>query len=139
VDPTASFAFVTGSNNVKVESIGQTGALTFVEQKRLSHATDAAVDPTGTFLYVTSDDTNTVAGYRISSTGNLTHIPNSPFATGGQPFAVVVDNTGKFVYVTNFGANSISGYRIGSNGALSPLSSSPFPTGSKPYRLGVVP
>lgn len=86
VDPTASFAFVTGSNNIKVESIGQTGALTFVEQKTLSRAVGAAVDPTGTFLYVTSDDTNNVAGYRISSTGNLTHIPDSPFCNRQSTF-----------------------------------------------------
>jgi 6-phosphogluconolactonase len=135
------FAFVTDyySDSLRVERIAQKGGRTLVQKIKETRPDNAAVDPTGTFVYVTNGTTNTVSGYSIGSTGKLTPVPNSPFATGSLPFDVVVDQTGTFAYVTNFGANSVSGYRIGSNGALSPLSGSPFPTGSTPYRLTVAP
>lgn len=110
-----------------------------LEHARIGRPNTAVVDPTGTFVYVTDDSNNTVAAYSMGSTGRLTPVPNSPFATGSLPVGVVVDRTGTFVYVANSGDNSVSAYRIGSNGALSPLSGSPVPAGSSPYRLTVAP
>src|SRR5438309_16606 len=82
------------------------------------------------FAYVTNAGSNDVSGYKINvSTGALTPMPGSPFASRG-PFSVAVDPTGKFAYVTNIGDNTVSGYTINaSTGALTPIPGSPFVAG----------
>jgi len=139
LDPTGSFAYVSASSGLKIESVAQNGALTLIGHTKVGRPNSLAVDPTGKFLYVADDATNSLAAYSIDSSGSLTPLPNSRFATGSSPFGVVVDRTGTFVYVTNYGDNSVSGYRIGSNGGLSQLSGSPFAAGTNPYRLTVAP
>jgi 6-phosphogluconolactonase (cycloisomerase 2 family) len=64
------------------------------------------VDPTGQFLFVASESTQTAAGniaaFTINpSTGALTAV-GSPFATGvNTPGSVAVDPSGRFVYAAN--------------------------------------
>lgn len=97
------------------------------------------ITPKGRFVYVSNENNNTVSGYKLHSDGTLTHVPNSPFATGSVPFGLAVDSTGKFLYVANYGGNSVSGYSINSNGSLASLPGSPYPAANLPRAVLVTP
>lgn len=60
------------------------------------------IDPAGTHVYVASMGSNSVGGYNLSATGELTPIAGSPFATSGTQsfgFDIVINSAGTFVYV----------------------------------------
>jgi 6-phosphogluconolactonase (cycloisomerase 2 family) len=78
-----------------------------------------------------SDD---VSAFQIHPTsGTLTPVPGSPFATGKRPFAMLVHPTGRFGYVVNLGSNTISAFTIDErSGSLTPTPGSPFVTGTLP-------
>ena len=88
-----------------------------------------------------NSDSDNVSGYRIDpSTGALTPIAGSPFATGTDPANVAVDPSGKFAYVANGDFDNVSGYRINpSTGALKAIAGSPFPAGDNPRSVAVDP
>ena len=87
-----------------------------------------------TFVYVTNYRANSVSGYAVdASTGILTPVQGSPFATGVQPYGVAADPSGRFLYVANdygsAGGGDLSAYAIdGTTGALMPLPGSPVRT-----------
>jgi 6-phosphogluconolactonase (cycloisomerase 2 family) len=148
VDPAGKFAYVadlgvhTGmSGYVSAYKINATnGKLTSVAGSPFPAGQGPitiAINPTGTFAYVTNVWDNTISGYAINAgTGALTAIPGSPFAAGPDPRGIVVDLTGQFVYVTNLHsdlASTISGYSINpANGALTQIAGSPWAAGSGP-------
>ena len=57
------------------------------------------------YLYVTGQQYNQVAGFRIDNNlGNLTPTQNSPYSSGGaNPIKALTANAGKFLYVLNAG------------------------------------
>lgn len=86
------------------------------------------------FLYAVTS--SVVLGYNITSTGQLTPVPGSPFGAGSQPAAVLTDAGCKFVFVANQGSNSISVFSVNSSsGLLTPVPGSPFPAGAAPVAL----
>jgi 6-phosphogluconolactonase len=106
-----------------------------------SGPTSVAVNPAGTFLYVTNQDAkdNDVAGFSIDcDTGKLTPVPGSPFAAGSGPSGIAIDPSGSYAYVSNSGSNNVSAFRIDENsGRLMPVSGSPFAAGSSPSSVAV--
>src|SRR5712691_8708522 len=78
---------------------------------------------TNKYVYVANWTDNTVSGYlRDATTGALTQITGSPWATGNAPVSVTVDQTGNCVFVANFLSNNVSAYKITpSTGALTPV------------------
>ena len=77
-----------------------------------------AVDPTGTHVYVAGQNGNSVGGFSLSSTGVLTPIAGSPFATSGTQHTfqdVIINAVGTFAYVQDsvniytYGVNASSG------------------------------
>jgi 6-phosphogluconolactonase len=84
------------------------------------------VDSTGSFVFVALTATNQVAAFSIApSTGVLTSVPGSPFATGNSPLAIATIN--KFLYVSNALDLNVSGYSMdATTGVLSPMAGSPF-------------
>jgi 6-phosphogluconolactonase (cycloisomerase 2 family) len=153
VNPAGTFVYVANEGGVWVYRIdASTGALTAVPGSPLAagnNTNSVAVNPAGTFVYVANEgDTfndGTVSAYRINaSTGALTAVPGSPFATGGGSSSVTVNPEGTFAYVTNIGDPSndgtVSAYRINaSTGALTAVPGSPFATGSDPTSVAVNP
>ncbi len=88
------------------------------------------------FLYAAA--TSAVLGYNITSTGQLTPLPGSPFAAGTQPAAVLTDPACSFVFVANQGSNNISVFSVRSNdGFLTPVVGSPFPAGTAPVAMAM--
>jgi 6-phosphogluconolactonase len=111
-------------------------------------ANRAFANPTPKFAYVVNSGDNTVSAYTISSsTGALSAVSGSPFATGDTPRSVAVDTSGRFAYVSNecdssphCPAGNVSAYTINtSTGALRAVSGSPFAAGIFPFEVTVDP
>ena len=108
------------------------------------------VTPDGKFVIVANQGTSNVAVFSLdATTGALTEVPGSPFASGQQPGPVAIDPpvlagtapSGKFVFVGNTGAGSLSAYTIDSAGSLTPVPGTPIPLGdnAQPSSIAVDP
>jgi len=77
-----------------------------------------AIDPTGSFLYVSNSGDGTVSAFTINpTTGALTAIAGSPFTASGTastvtPTALAIDPSSQFLYVANGDALTISVFTI---------------------------
>ena len=93
------------------------------------------------YAYVTNENVNNISGFSINATtGALTSVSGSPFATGTSPIGIAVDPAGKFVYAANANSKNVSGYSINtSTGALTQVPGSPFAAGSHPVAAAVDP
>lgn len=126
VDPQNRFLFVGDSATDELHILtiaSSTGALSEISISPYAtvHEPSAiAVDPSGTHIYVASYGSNSVGGFSVSSTGALTLIAGSPFATSGTQQAVgdvIINAAGTFVYVQDI-ANLYT-YSVNANsGAL---------------------
>lgn len=103
------------------------------------------VDPQNRFLFATDNIVPaSVLAFAIDpSTGALTAVPGSPFATsansGGLQLGIVADSSGKFVYTVMQTTSQIAGFSIASpSGALTPIPGSPFAAGNQPIALATV-
>jgi hypothetical protein len=86
------------------------------------------VDPTNNFLYVASEGSSQVFGFKINTTaGTLTGLsPNPNLPTGSRPVALAlhpsVRNTGQFLYTSNSASSNISGFTLSTtSGVMSSL------------------
>lgn len=100
---------------------------------------NAAIDPSGRFLYAVNRQTNAITGFAIdAASGALTRLPTAPFPTGGSlPQHLAITKSGTFLYATNTLSNTVSGFRVGTDGALTALTGSPFPAVASPQDLVV--
>jgi len=136
VDPLGRFAYVAnfgadpgGAQGTTVSQyvIGATGALTANGTATTElNPYSIAIDPTGSYLYVTNQGSNSVSQFAINSNGTLTSLGAS-VATGSKPYQITVDPTGKYVYVANLAtagtAGGVSQYTITpGTGVLVPMS-----------------
>jgi DNA-binding beta-propeller fold protein YncE len=77
-----------------------------------------AIDPTGSFLYVSNSGDGTVSAFTINpTTGALTAIAGSPFTASGvastvTPTALAIDPSSQYLYVANGDARTISVFTI---------------------------
>jgi 6-phosphogluconolactonase len=105
-----------GSNDISVFKFdGMTGALTPAAGSPLKGVPTpigVATDALGKFLYVTNTNlgtltsTNSISAFSIdTTTGALTSVAGSPFASGTTPIGLVADPNGMFVYVGDHMAN----------------------------------
>src|SRR5579872_405632 len=136
VDPSDKFLFAsdtTPPGNVLAFTIDSTGVLTAapgspfpIAGTTSTQPQQVVVDSSGKFVYVNLLTTNQVAGFSIdSSTGALTAVPGSPFATGNGPLGLATANN--VLYVSNSMDGTISGYTIdATSGVLTPIAGSPF-------------
>jgi 6-phosphogluconolactonase len=99
------------------------------------------------FAYVLNNQSANISAYSIdATTGALSEIPGSPFASlGALPEAMSITPSGEFAYVANYGSKNISGYSInGTTGVLTsvgaavdvigrPLSIAAHPSGRAIY------
>jgi 6-phosphogluconolactonase (cycloisomerase 2 family) len=104
------------------------------------------IDPTGRFIYVVDDGSNSgtpsIYGYSITQTtssatnGTLAAIPGATPHTDSNlssPSWVMTDNAGKYLYVVNSGSNWITEYSIDqTSGALTALPTPYIVTGNAP-------
>ena len=92
------------------------------------------------YLYAANAASNTVSAYRINaSTGALTQVPGSPFATRDSSL-ITVNPASTFAYAQGFFNGTISAFRINAaTGALTPVPGSPFSTGYDASRIAINP
>ena len=86
--------------------------------------------PGGEFLYAsTGSAVNGILGWSVdSTTGTLSRLSASPFASGTTVVGITIDPTGKFLY--SFNGGQLSGFNIDAgSGTLTAMSGSPFETG----------
>jgi hypothetical protein len=103
----------------------------------------------GKFVVVANQVTNNVSVFSLDpTTGTLSAVPGSPFASGNQPGPVAIDpplvagtaRSGKFVFVGDTGGNSLSTYSIDSTGSLTPVGAPiPLGTNAQPSSIAVDP
>jgi 6-phosphogluconolactonase len=72
--------------------------------------TSCSTDHTVGYFYTTGSQYSQISGFRIDNNlGQLTPVPNSPFASGGvNPIKALTANAGKFLYVLNAGCGGTS-------------------------------
>ncbi len=120
------------SNTITAFHIESSGLLTQVPQAgpgtnpvstSVAGPTALALSSTGQFFYVTNGVSNTVAAFRVETSGLLTLIPpvgstSNPVSTGGTtPNGIAVAPNGTHLYIANEGG-TVSTFAIGSNGLL---------------------
>lgn len=99
----------------------------------------------GDLLFAANTGSDTISVFKINpSSGVLTPVPGSPFATGnpgGNAAGISVAATpdGKFLMAASFGSSNVAVFSIGSNGALSPIAGSPFLAQSNPFSITISP
>lgn len=159
VHPSGNFLYASNLNDpmgsISAYTIDPTtGALTeiagspFATQAGFPGPGRIAIEPGGKFLYVglggSVNANHLVAALSVdTSTGVLTAVPGSPFATGNGPFSIAVDQSGKYLYTANSHDNTISAFTIdAATGVITPVSGSPFATGAVggfPFALAMDP
>jgi Lactonase, 7-bladed beta-propeller/WD domain, G-beta repeat len=82
---------------------------------------------------------NTVSVFSVSSSGALSQVPGSPFATGGAPYSVAFSPGGGLLATANYTDNTVSVFSVSSSGALSQVTGSPFTTASAPESVAFSP
>lgn len=154
VDPTGNFLYVSNVNDsmgtISAYSIDPaSGALTsiagspFPTQANFPGPAGFAFGAGGKFLYVgmagTANANNVITGFAVdSTTGALTQLAGSPFATGKDPGRIATDLSGKFLFSGNVQDNTVSAFTIdSSSGGLTPTAGSPFAPGGSPSALAV--
>ncbi len=73
-------------------------------------------------LYVGNQTPGSISAFSFSSSGQLTAVPGSPFATTQQPRGLFSSIDGQRLYAGHRDVNLISQYAVGAAGALSSLS-----------------
>ena len=79
------------------------------------------VDPTSQFLYVVSENSSQVFGFRINATqGTLSALNPPNMNTGSLPVALAMHSSGKFLFVSNNSSSNISSFNLDTtSGAMS--------------------
>jgi len=130
--PNGKFAYSNLETEFSLNST--TGALTQIGSANTggSHLS-IAINPAGSFVYVLNGD-NTISVFAINQTsGVLTEITGSPFASGQTNLnAAVVSPNSKFLFVTTTGTSTTGSTAVftinSTTGALTPVAGSPFST-----------
>jgi 6-phosphogluconolactonase (cycloisomerase 2 family) len=153
IDPAGGYAYVANANDVlyggsvSVYSINTTtGALTAIDADGNGGSSDTyisagttsysvAVDPTGSYLYVANEGSNSVSAFDIGNNGAGTLSAKGPISDHvSNPVAIATHPALQYAYVVNTGNNSVSVYSI-SSGTLAYQSQAP--TGNNPSSISI--
>jgi 6-phosphogluconolactonase (cycloisomerase 2 family) len=141
VSPSGLFYWVPNfsDNNIQSYSVNvTTGALTSlgVTTSSGSGPTSVAVDPTGSFVYVTDQFSGDVSAY-LGAAGLL--VANGSPATGAPATRFsAVDPSGRFLYTSNFTlSGTVTAYSIGATGTLTLIGT--VSAGSLPASVAITP
>ncbi|HEX5135339.1 MAG TPA: beta-propeller fold lactonase family protein [Planctomycetota bacterium] len=152
VHPTGNFVFVTSGGTVaelRALAVAANGSLTLLNTAPLGEAPQSpAIAPSGNFIYVPNQASQSISAFSIGVTGNVTTIadypvPGDPLDTDPllpAPNRIAFDALGKFLYVGKGDSASIAGYGIdAADGSLTHLVISPFQTAPFGPAAGPVP
>jgi 6-phosphogluconolactonase len=123
IDSKGSFLYTANAspdNSISEFSINSDGTLTELSGSPLGESFSSPVallvDPSGAFLYVANEGSANVAAYSVGTSGGLTLLTNSPFASNPQPIALASDPAGKYLFVGNQASSAaIQSFTLDSN------------------------
>ena len=93
---------------------------------------------TTAFAFVTNSGSGTVSAFSVGSTGNLSPVAGSPFASGAGAEFMALDKVHNFLFVANQFANNVSAFSVNTGtGMLSAAPGSPFAAGTAPLGMAV--
>jgi 6-phosphogluconolactonase len=88
--------------------------------------------PSGQFLYVPNRGHNSIAGFSVDASGQLT--PIGQVSTEAVPSAFSLDPQGRFIYAAGSETGNLASYRInGDTGELTPLET--YAVGQRPMNV----
>ena len=94
----------------------------------------------GRFAFVADQTANAISAFGISTSGVLSAVAGSPYASGGTaPYSMVVDPNQAYLYVANYSSNSVSVYAIDYDTGQLSSSGTAIPTGNNPAAVVVDP
>ncbi len=136
-------------------SLGQVNVLNPTAINVLSLTPVGATTAIGTFVYVSSQNSNTglgeITAFKVDSSGTLTTLPCSPetsacdstgngnFSAGTTPSAIASTPLGRYVYLTDSERNQLLSYAVQSNGQIVPTLNSTARTDVFPDAVTVDP
>jgi 6-phosphogluconolactonase (cycloisomerase 2 family) len=139
---TAAFGFTAANSS---DPFGSAAYTTITRENSAGSAVSVAVDPSTRMLYVGETAALSSGGglraFTIGSSGGLTEISGSPFASGGSgPHAILPKSTGDYVYVANWNSTSagnITGFSVATSGSTYSLTNlnNSVATGDEPVAL----
>lgn len=91
-------------------------------------------------LYMVGQGFNSVQGFHVKSTGELSPTSVASFTTNPRPAGMALHPSANFLYVTSLSANTVSGYTVDhTTGVLTPVGTAlaPVPTGTSPIAAGI--
>ena len=151
VDPSGKFLYVSNNQDVLGTISGytinsSTGVLTPISGSPFPTMVNGGpigltMHPNGKFLYAALagqgvPNNQIVAESIDATTGALSPVIGSPFATGSQPSWVAINPAGTFLYSANVGDNTISAFSVNaSSGRIRQVSGSPYFAGRGPFFL----
>lgn len=139
IDPGTKFLFVSGTNGVSVFNINANGSIAPIQGQNTFAARNdphsVIIDPSGNFLYAANLNSANISAYRVNqTTGALTELTGSPFATGGDPNYITVHPNGRELFTAdaaNTTGNDVSRFTINADGTLTRTANiATFPNGS---------
>jgi 6-phosphogluconolactonase len=93
LDPSGRFAYTVEQGQTLVAYSTQNGILTSLDGSYSGAlgSPQLTIDPTGSFIYAPQDgNANSVSGFRINTSGNLSGLPGSPTPSGQWPFSMTI-------------------------------------------------
>ena len=96
--------------------------------------------PTLAFAYVVGQGDNGIRGLAEKSTGELSPLGVSTFATSPRPVSIALHPSKNFLYVPNLTSNTVSGFTVDHvNGVLTPIGTAlpPTPVQTSPIAVGI--
>jgi 6-phosphogluconolactonase len=141
LSPSGKFLYVVNSSSgvlVGYAVDGTTGNLTQLPKSPFPTGINAlaspfaiTIDSAEKFLYVANLQEGSFGGFTIDSTsGDLTVIAGSPFATGVSPSGIAEDPSGKFLYVSSLSGAKVYAYSLDATGIPTETDKSPFTAGT---------
>ena len=155
--------FPFGGNTVSGFSVASTGELTLLPGSPFSTggtggdggyvaSNTITISADRKFLFASNGKSNDISVFTVdSTTGDLTLVPGSPFATGGTAncpppweqincgISLAPTLDGKFLIAANGGSENLTVFTIGTTGALTPIAGSPFAAADSPDGIKVSP
>jgi 6-phosphogluconolactonase len=151
---TGRFAYVANNGLNNIDSVSaysinrMTGLLTPVTGSPFAAGhtpISLAIRPDSKFLYVVNPvgmpQNGALSVFSINeTTGVLTQVANSPFATSTAMFQIAIEPSGKFAFTPNFTSPTVSVFSLDPTmGAPTPIGGSPFPCVGTPVSIAVAP
>jgi 6-phosphogluconolactonase len=144
IDSAGKHLYVPNKHGATISAftINGDGTLTSVGSAAAGNGTTfLQIDVNGKYAFGSAGQatTNGLYGYAIdATTGALTALAGSPYATGSQPLFVTIDPSGTYAYTANYGSANVSGFKIDpTTGVPAPLGN--FAAGLAPFVVSISP